>query len=69
MSKRTLAVDIPDDDDAVATVRQVVAMLTAGQRVVLLRQPDLPDEVWRAVSPTLVARALAALHGAPVEVG
>jgi hypothetical protein len=60
-----LTVDVPDDPVAETTVRQVEAMLCAGSYVVLLRQPDLPEEVWRAVSPVLVGRAMAALHGAP----
>jgi hypothetical protein len=58
--------DIIDDDEAVKTVIALAAMLNAGSHVVLLRQPDLPPDVWNAVSPVLVARASAALHGAPV---
>jgi hypothetical protein len=62
-----VTVEVPDDPVCEETVRQLEAMLQAGAYVVLLRQPDLPEAVWRAVSPTLVARAHAALHGAPVE--
>jgi hypothetical protein len=60
-----LTVEVPDDPVAESTVRQLESMLQGGSYVVLLRQPDLPEAVWRAASPTLVARAHAALHGAP----
>jgi hypothetical protein len=59
--------DIIDDDEAVRTVIALAAMLNAGSQVVLLKRPNIPVEVWNAVSPMLVARASAALHGAPVE--
>jgi hypothetical protein len=67
VTKRTVAVDVLDDDEAVRTILQLVAMLNAGSHVVLLRRPDLPAEMWNEVSPLLVARASAALHGQPVE--
>lgn len=64
---RTVAMDVIDDDEAVRTVIALADMLNEGSHVVLLRRPDLPDDVWNAVSPMLMARASAALHGAPVE--
>jgi hypothetical protein len=67
VTKRTVAVDVLDDDEAVRTILQLVAMLNEGSHVVLLRRPDLPAELWNEVSPILVARASAALHGQPAE--
>lgn len=64
---RTIAMDVIDDDEAVRTVIALADMLNEGSHVVLLRRPELPDEVWNEVSPLLVARASAALHGQPVE--
>jgi hypothetical protein len=67
VNMRTVAMDVIDDDEAVRTVIALADMLNEGSHVVLLRRPDLPDDVWNAVSPLLMARASAALHGAPVE--
>jgi hypothetical protein len=58
--------DIIDDDEAVKTVIALADMLNDGSSVVLLRRPNIPVEVWNAVSPQLVANAVAALHGQPV---
>jgi hypothetical protein len=65
--KRTVAVDVLDDDDAVQTVLRLAEMLNEGCSVVLLRRPDIPADVWNEISPTLMARAIAALHGVPVN--
>lgn len=59
--------DVIDDDEAVRTVIALADMLNEGSHVVLLRRPELPDDVWNAVSPQLVAKASAALHGQPVD--
>ncbi len=63
-----LSVEVPDDHpDGEECVRALEAMLQAGSRVVLLRRPlGVPDEIWPVISPTLVARAVAALHGQEV---
>jgi hypothetical protein len=66
VTKRTVAVDILDDAEAVRTVLALADMLNAGSQVVLLRRPDIPPDVWNEIAPTLVARAFAALHGHPV---
>lgn len=58
--------DVIDDDEAVRTVIALADMLNEGSHVVLLRRPELPDDVWNAVSPQLVANASAALHGQSV---
>jgi hypothetical protein len=59
-------VDIPDTVTARQAVRTLCAVLNEGRNVVILRAPEMPEEMWRALSPTLVPRAIAALHGSPL---